>query len=110
MAFLARAKRGNQIYYQIREKYKDGDRFKQRILLSLGSEPISNEALLKWWEWLGKPTIPFKPERYAELDLDEIYNLSAFLSSGTVSEWDRKRIIEALAALSSRYLIKHKGD
>lgn len=60
MAYLKRKKVGEYTYYQLTEAFREGGVKKERVLVHLGPDIESPEALIKWWEFLGKVMVPYK--------------------------------------------------
>jgi len=67
-------------YYQVVEAYREGGQRKDRVLLHLGRDLTSPDSLLRWWNYLGQPRIPYKTPGETITDLDK------FLKRATAEE------------------------
>ena len=59
MAYLKIKRVKGRPYFQILEAYREGGQRRERLLIHLGK--VSPHSLLKWWNYLGRPRIPYKP-------------------------------------------------
>jgi len=105
MVYLTAKTVKGKSYYQVVESYWEGGRSRQRVLLHLGRDLLSPKSLLRWWNYLGQPPIPYKPGRphhHGELSLttpsETIVVLDKFLKGATVEE--RTLAVEGLKFLT----------
>ena len=66
-------------YYQVVEAYREAGQRKDRVLLHLGRDLASPDSLLRWWNYLGQPRIPYR-------SAETITDLDKFLRRATAEE------------------------
>lgn len=81
MSYLKKKRVGEYTYYQLTEAFREGGVKKERVLLHLGRDLESPEALKKWWNFLGKVMIPYKKADDTSHWSHVIINLDVFLRS-----------------------------
>ena len=96
MAYLKAKHVKGKKYYQVVEAYREGGQKRERVLIHLGTELNSDNTLLKWWNHLGRPPIPYKPgcphhvgTPSLATPCETIMGLEKFLIGATAEERDR---------------------
>jgi len=104
MAYLRAKQVKGKKYYQVVEAYREGGKKRERVLLHLGTDLVSSQSLLRWWDFLGKPRIPLKPGSPNHTGTSSlatpsqtIVGLDRFLVNATAE--DRELIAEGLKFL-----------
>lgn len=103
--FLRQTKVKGHSYFQIAETVYEEKQKRTRILVHLGPDLSSDAALLKWWEFLEKPLIPYKLGRFPGSWSHVIINLDLFLRSPDLKP-DRELVVAGLKQLTKGYRLR----